>query len=57
MLIALFKLHSILQKDSYGVYDQLVILENQSGRIVAIDRENDKVMAKVRTVLCWLTRH
>ncbi|XP_067042535.1 uncharacterized protein [Acropora muricata] len=42
----LFKLHSILQKDSYGVYDQLVILENQSGRIVAIDRENDKVMAK-----------
>ena len=57
MLIALFKLHSILEQDSYGGYDQLVILENQSGRIVAIDRENDKVIAKVRRVLCGLTRN
>ena len=57
MLIALFKLHSILEQDSYGGYNQLVILENQSGRIVAIDRENDKVIAKVRRVLCGLTRH
>ena len=57
MLIALFKLHSILKQDPHGGYDQLVILENQSGRIVAIDRENDKVIAKVRRVLCGLTRH
>ncbi|XP_029183358.2 uncharacterized protein LOC114951322 [Acropora millepora] len=42
----LFKLHSILKQDPHGGYDQLVILENQSGRIVAIDRENDKVIAK-----------
>lgn len=57
MLIAFFKLHSILEQDSNGGYNQLVILENQSGRVVAIDRENDKVIAKVRRVLCGLTRH
>ena len=57
MLIALFKVHSILKQDSNGGYHELVILENQSGRIVAIDRENDKVIAKVRRVLGGLTRH
>ena len=55
MLIARFKMHSILQQDSNGGYNQLVILENTSGRIVMI--ENDKLVAKVRTVLCWLTIH
>ena len=57
MLIGLFKVHSILEQDSNGGYHELLILENQSGRIVAIDRENDKVIAKVRRVLCGLTRH
>ncbi|XP_067042529.1 hemicentin-1-like isoform X2 [Acropora muricata] len=43
---SLFKVHSILEQDSNGGYHELLILENQSGRIVAIDRENDKVIAK-----------
>lgn len=44
----LFKMHSILERDSKGDYLQIVILENVSaGRIVAIDPEDGRVKAKV----------
>ena len=57
MWLALFKMHSILERDSKGDYLQIVILENVSaGRIVAIDPEDGRVKAKVKKVLCGLTR-
>lgn len=55
MWLALFKMHSILERDSKGDYLQIVILENMSGRIVAIDPEDERVKAKVKNVLCGLT--
>ena len=48
-------MHSILERDSKGDYLQIVILENMSGRIVAIDPEDERVKAKVKKVLCGLT--
>ena len=45
---ARFKIHAVPEVDANGKAHQVVILENKSGSVVAINKDNDTVIAKVR---------
>ena len=48
-----FKIHTVLEFEGDNVH-QVVILENTSGRIVAIDKRDDSVIAKVHCTVAYL---
>ncbi|PFX27460.1 hypothetical protein AWC38_SpisGene7838 [Stylophora pistillata] len=43
---ARFKIHAVQEVDANGKAHQVVILENKSGSVVAINKDNDTVIAK-----------
>ncbi|PFX27455.1 uncharacterized protein LOC111327610 isoform X2 [Stylophora pistillata] len=42
----LFKIHTVIEQDANGKAYQVVILENKSGSVVAINKDDDTVLAK-----------
>ena len=44
-------MHNIIEHASGGGYNLIVLLENMNGRIVVIDKETDRVKAKVRSIV------
>ncbi|XP_022787513.1 uncharacterized protein LOC111327566 [Stylophora pistillata] len=42
----LFKIHTVIEKDNNGKAHQVVILENKSGSVVAINKDDDTVLVK-----------
>lgn len=44
---AFFKIHATIEQDANGKAHQVVILENKSGSVVAINKDDDTVLAKV----------